>query len=106
MLTKADQMLCTISRRREKVSMMMIMASIKMTSITMMDDNDICRWRPYWRDLLASPTGRRSAGDHHDDTGDLDVKMMTMLMAWMLLMLLMLLMTNAASKSDWAAIRR
>ena len=32
----------------------------------------IRRWRPYWRDLLASPTGRRSAGDHHDDTVDLD----------------------------------
>ena len=46
MLTKADQMLCTISRRREKVSMMVIMASItkmmiKMTSITRMDDNDM-----------------------------------------------------------------
>ena len=43
MLTKADQMLCTISRRREKVGMMIIstiMASIKMTSITRMDDND------------------------------------------------------------------
>ena len=41
MLTKADQLLCTISRRREKVSMMIIMASIKMTSITSMDDNDM-----------------------------------------------------------------
>ena len=41
MLTKADQLLCTISRRREKVSLMIIMASIKITSITSMDDNDM-----------------------------------------------------------------
>ena len=41
MLTKADQLLCTISRRREKVSMMIIMASIKITSITSMDGNDM-----------------------------------------------------------------
>ena len=41
MLTKADQLLCTISRRREKVSLMIIMASIKITSITSMDGNDM-----------------------------------------------------------------
>ena len=40
MLTKADQLLCTISRRREKVSLMIIMTGIKI-SITSMDDNDM-----------------------------------------------------------------
>ena len=41
MLPKDDPLLCTISRRREKVSMMIIMASIKITRITSMDDNDM-----------------------------------------------------------------
>ena len=36
MLPKDDPLLCTISRRREKVSMMIIMASI-----TGMDNNDM-----------------------------------------------------------------
>ena len=31
-----------------------------------------CRWRRCWRDLLASRTGQRSAGDDHHDSGDLD----------------------------------
>ena len=64
MLTKADQLLCTISRRREKVSMMIsivmvmvMIASKKIASMIM-----IYRWRQCLKDLQESPTGRRSAG--------------------------------------------
>ena len=65
MLIKADQLLATISRRREKVSMMIIMVMM------MQGDHQhdvrmstMCRWRQCLKDLLASPTGRRSAGAH------------------------------------------
>ena len=74
MLTKADQLLCTISRRREKVSMMIsivmvmvMIASKKIASMIM-----IYRWRQCLKDLQESPTGRRSAGD--DLEGDEDGK--------------------------------
>ena len=64
MLTKADQLLCTISRRREKVSMMisivtvMVMIVSKKIPSMMM----IYRWRRCLKDLQGIPTGRRSAG--------------------------------------------
>ena len=64
MLTKADQLLCTISKRREKVGMMiinvmvmMMIASKKIVRMTM-----IYRWRQCLKAQLASLTGRRSAG--------------------------------------------
>ena len=66
MLTKADQLLCTISKRREKVGMMiiivmvmMMIASKKITSVRM---TMIYRWRQCLKAQLASLTGRRSAG--------------------------------------------
>ena len=65
MLIKADQLLATISRRREKVSMMIIVVMM-MQEITSMlvRMSTMYRWRQCLKDLLASPTGRRSAGAH------------------------------------------
>ena len=70
MLIKADQLLATISRRREKASMIVIIVMMmqellakKITSI-IVRMSTMCRWRQCLKDLLASPTGRRSAGAH------------------------------------------
>ena len=65
MLIKADQLLATISRRREKVSMMIIVVMVMMMQGDHQHDvrmSTMCRWRQCLKDLLASPTGRRSAG--------------------------------------------
>ena len=65
-----DQLLATISRRREKVSMIVIIVMMmqellakKITSI-IVRMSTMYRWRQCLKDLLASPTGRRSAGAH------------------------------------------
>ena len=62
MLTKADQLLCTISKRREKVSMMIVMVMMMIASKKIVRMTMIYRWRQCLKDQLASPTGRRSAG--------------------------------------------
>ena len=68
MLTKADQLLCTISKRREKVSMMiiivmvMMMIASKKTTSVIVRMTMIYRWRQCLKAQLASLTGRRSAG--------------------------------------------
>ena len=64
MLIKADQLLATISRRREKVIMMIIVVMMmqEITSVLVRMSMRY-RWRQCLKDLLASPTGRRSAGD-------------------------------------------
>ena len=66
MLTKADQLLCTISRRREKVSMMIsiVMVMVMIVSKKIPSMIMIYRLRQCLKDLQESPTGRRSAGAH------------------------------------------
>ena len=62
MLTKADQLLCTISKRREKVSMMIVMVMMMIASKKIVRMTMIYRWRQCLKAQLASLTGRRSAG--------------------------------------------
>ena len=69
-MIKADQLLCTISGRREKVSMMIIIVMVMMMvapciiASMIVRKSTIYRWRQCLKDLLASPTGWRSAGVH------------------------------------------
>ena len=64
MLTKADQLLCTISKRREKVSMMIsiVMVMIMVMIVSKKIASMIYRWRQCLKDLRGSPTGLRFVG--------------------------------------------